>query len=117
MRLFPRTVFTIALNFDDPSQTKRIFQAFGIQHCEFLSFNGENKISKEQVLGILKKTEIELWATFYVDLEPGFPYENGLSLPRRINFHRGQATREMIFQLGSRVIVAGGCKLSKITPN
>uniref|UniRef100_A0A1I7U4A8 F-box domain-containing protein n=1 Tax=Caenorhabditis tropicalis TaxID=1561998 RepID=A0A1I7U4A8_9PELO len=101
MALFSRPVEQIFLELDEFNQSERIFRSLGI----------------DQLIRIMKTTNIKREINFYVDLEPGFPYENDLILPPKISFAYGQATREMIFELKSPILIASNCTISEITPN
>uniref|UniRef100_A0A1I7U486 FBA_2 domain-containing protein n=1 Tax=Caenorhabditis tropicalis TaxID=1561998 RepID=A0A1I7U486_9PELO len=116
MTLFPRPVDDINLDLDESNQSERIFEALAIDQCELLTIRRKNKMSKSELIRILKITKIKRTINFYVDLESGFPYENDLLLPPKIQFARGQ-THDTIFQLKSNLIAAWNCKLSEVTPN
>uniref|UniRef100_A0A1I7U444 F-box domain-containing protein n=1 Tax=Caenorhabditis tropicalis TaxID=1561998 RepID=A0A1I7U444_9PELO len=117
MALFPRPVEQVNVTLDEFNQSEQIVHSFNINECETLRINNENKMSKSEVIRILKITKIKRAVSFNVDLEPGFPYENDLILPKKFSFPRGQATREMIFELKFHILTAIKCKLSEITPN
>uniref|UniRef100_A0A1I7U6F7 F-box domain-containing protein n=1 Tax=Caenorhabditis tropicalis TaxID=1561998 RepID=A0A1I7U6F7_9PELO len=117
MDLFPRPVDDIIIDLDGSNQSKRIIKAFGIDQCEILRINNKNKMSKSDVIEIMKTVKIKESICFDVDLESGFPYENGMILPPRVHLSRGQATREMIFRMKSPFIFAWDCEITKITPD
>uniref|UniRef100_A0A1I7U487 F-box domain-containing protein n=1 Tax=Caenorhabditis tropicalis TaxID=1561998 RepID=A0A1I7U487_9PELO len=117
MTLFPRPIKEIALEQEDSSQSEQILRSSNIDQCKILIIRRKNKMSKSEMIRIMKITKIKEAISFGADLESGFPYENDLHFPSRVCFPRGEATREIIFELKSPILTASYCKLSKITPN
>uniref|UniRef100_A0A1I7U4A9 F-box domain-containing protein n=1 Tax=Caenorhabditis tropicalis TaxID=1561998 RepID=A0A1I7U4A9_9PELO len=86
MALFPRPVGQIILTLNESNQLVQTYHSFNINECEILRINNENKMSRSEVIRIVKTTKIKETISFNVDLEPGFPYENDLILPKKFFF-------------------------------